>query len=70
MAGTKVVLRTAFNDEFHVGDVVITQEGTELPSRAKADEVLEAARQSGVTLYEVEAKPAAAAEKKNEGGGS
>lgn len=54
MAGTKVTLRTAFNDEFVVGDVTITQEGTELPSRAKADEVLETARQHGVALYEVE----------------
>lgn len=53
MATTKVTLRTAFRDSFSVGDVTITQDGTELPSRKAADEVLEAARQSGVTLHEV-----------------
>lgn len=68
MASTKVVLRTAFNDEFQVGDLVITQQGTELPSRARADEVMETARRSGVTLYEVE--PEAATDKKTEGSGS
>lgn len=70
MAATKVVLRTAFNDRFVVGDVVITQEGTELPSKAKADEVMETARRSGVTLYEVTPDAPATVETKNEGGGN
>lgn len=53
MAANKVVLRTAFSDVFRVGDTEITQEGTEVSSRTKADEILEIARQNGVTLYEV-----------------
>ena len=71
MASTKIVLRTAFNDVFVVGEgkdeIRITQEGTELPSKAKADEVKEAARRAGITLYEVEQDAAPAA---NEGSGS
>lgn len=69
MASTKVTLRTAFNDTFRTGDIVITREGTELPSRKQADEVIETARRNGVTLYEVES-PSAADEKKTEGSGS
>lgn len=71
MASSKIVLRTAFSDVFVVGEgkdeIRITQEGTELPSKAKADEVREAARRSGVTLYEVTQDAAPAA---NEGSGS
>jgi hypothetical protein len=68
MASRKVILRTAFNDAFVAGDTVITKQGTELPSRAKADEVMGLAKQSGVTLYEVPADEAAT--KPNEGSGS
>lgn len=50
---TKVVLRTAFKDVFQVGDVVITQFGTEV-EKAKADELFKVARRNGVTLVEVE----------------
>lgn len=71
MASSKVVLRTAFADTFVMGkgkdEIRITQEGTELPSKAKADEVMEAARRSGVTLYVVEDSAAPAV---NEGSGS
>lgn len=75
MASTKVILRTAYRDEFIVGtgkdEIRITQEGTELPSKAKADEVIEAARRSGVTLYQVENDDAVvSAETKNERTGS
>lgn len=65
MASTKVVLRTAFRDSFRHGDVEITQEGTEVSSRTKADEIIESARLNGVTLYEVPAD--AAPEIKKEG---
>lgn len=67
MAGSKVVLRTAFNDEFRVGDIVITQQGTELPSRKAADEVLAAAKASRVQLFEV---PADAPVRTDEGSGN
>lgn len=67
MAGTKVTLRTALNDQFIVGDIVIDQQGTEIGSRAKADEIMEAARRSGVTLYEVEPADKTAASKTEEG---
>lgn len=71
MPSNKVILRTAFNDTFVVGagkdEIRITQEGTELPSRAKADEVMLAAQRSGVILYEVTQDAAPAA---NEGGGN
>lgn len=60
MASTKVTLRTAFSDVFRVGDIEITRQGTELPSRKQADEVLEAARASGVELYEVDPEQPAA----------
>jgi H2-forming N5,N10-methylenetetrahydromethanopterin dehydrogenase-like enzyme len=55
MAAAKVVLRTAFNDTFIVGDLVVTQDGTEVASRKQADDVIETARRAGVTLYEVPA---------------
>jgi len=68
MAANKLVLRTAFNDRFVMGDLEITQEGTEIPSRAKADEVIEVAKRSGVTLYEVSSgDEVKVAESKNEG---
>lgn len=66
MAGTKVTLRTAFNDEFIVGGVTITQQGTTVDSRTKADEILDAAQQAGVLLFEVEPSDV----KKTEGSGS
>jgi hypothetical protein len=68
MASTKVVLRTTFSDEFHVGDVVITPEGTEIATRKQADEILEAARVSHVQVYEVPAEETPT--KQNEGSGS
>lgn len=68
MASSKVTLRTAFNDRFTMGEVVVTQEGTEFPSKAKADEAIEVARRSGVTLYVVEDVPAATDDKKTGSG--
>lgn len=62
MASTKVVLRTPFQDVFEYRDYRIVPTGTELPSRKVADEVLEAARLNGVTLYEVEEPQSAAPE--------
>lgn len=70
MASTKVTLRTAFNDQFIFGDVVVTQDGTTFPSEAKAAEVWLAAQQAGVTLYEVEAPVGGSAPTKTEGSGS
>lgn len=63
-----VVLRTAFNDVFRVGDVTITQAGTPVP-KAKVDEVRRAARESGVALYDVE-ESGPAAGPKTEGKGN
>jgi hypothetical protein len=67
MASTKVKLRTLFEgDVFIVGDTKVTYEGTEFPTRAKADEALEAAKVSGVKLQEMPADEPA----KTEGGES
>lgn len=69
MASNKVTLRTGFVDNtFVFGDVTVTYEGTEFPSRTKADEALEAAKRSGVQLFEVEPDAAPSATNENKGG--
>jgi hypothetical protein len=56
MASNKVTLRTGLEGTtFVIGDVVIDHEGSEFPSKTKADEAIEAARLAGLTLYEVPA---------------
>ena len=71
MASNKVTLRTAFSDTFRIGETVVTRDGFDFPSRSAADEAIEAARRSGVTLYEVP-RETDKTEKKttNEGSGS
>lgn len=65
----KVVLRTAFSDTFRVGDLEITQAGTEV-NASDADALVETARVNGVQLYRVEEPAAQSAAKQSDGGGS
>jgi NADH dehydrogenase FAD-containing subunit len=69
MASNKVTLRTSHEGSvFVLGDVVVTHEGTEFPSKAKADEAIEAARLAGTALFEVSADEATKEPSKTEGG--
>lgn len=71
MTTNKVTLRTAFEGDVVIlnangkDEVRITHEGTEFPSRVKADEAIEAARQAGTRVFEV---PVADESAKTEGG--
>lgn len=58
-----VVLRTAFNDRYLVGDLVINQDGTEVPA-ADADKIVADAKAVGVSLHRMPPE----AETKTEGG--
>jgi hypothetical protein len=58
------VLRTAFSDVYRVGDLEITQDGTEVPA-SDLQKIVEEAARSGVALYEV---PPDTAKDKTEGG--
>jgi hypothetical protein len=60
------VLRTAFSDVYRVGDLEITQAGTEVPA-SDLPKIVEEAARFGVALFEVP-PDAVKAESKNEGG--
>ena len=64
----KPVLRTAYPGDIYVVDdkLTIDSGGVEVPA-SRAEEIVRTARKAGVTLYQVEGKPAAAPAKQ-EGG--